>query len=64
MFAQSASAIERAAAVRNFVAATGAAGQGAGDRRDTTADPIAAPLTADHWRDVLQHPDRGICLPR
>ena len=35
MFTQSASAIERAVAVRNFVAAAGAARQGAGDRRAT-----------------------------
>jgi hypothetical protein len=58
MFAQSAGALERAAAVRNFVgqlAQPGKAQEIAGDTRPMT---IAAPLTADIWRDVLQLSDK------
>lgn len=59
MFSQSASALERAAAVRSFVtqlSVPGKAQEVAGETRPIT---IAVPLTADHWRDVLQLPDRA-----
>lgn len=59
MFAQSAGALERAAVVRNFVAQLSQPGKAqeiAGDTRPVT---IAAPLTADHWRDVLQLSDKS-----
>ena len=53
-------AVERAAGVRQVRRATRRPGQGAG-RSPRTRSPItiAAPLTADHWRDLLQLPDRA-----
>lgn len=59
MFSQSAGAIERAFAVRNFVAQLALPGKAQEIASDTTAITIAAPLTADHWRDVLQISDRA-----
>ncbi|HUQ87468.1 MAG TPA: hypothetical protein VM096_07915, partial [Vicinamibacterales bacterium] len=59
MFTQSASAITRSNAVRNFVAQLAIPGnekQIAADSRPLT---IAAPLTADHWRDAMQLPDKA-----
>jgi len=58
MFVQTASAIERSTAVRNFVAKILLPGNDkiiAGETRPIT---IAAPLTADHWRDAMQLPDK------
>ncbi len=59
MFSQSAGAIERAFAVRNFVAQLALPGKAQEIAADTTPITIAAPLTADHWRDVLQISDRA-----
>ena len=59
MFSQSAGAIERAFAVRNFVAQLALPGKAQEIAPDTTAITIAAPLTADHWRDVLQISNRA-----
>ena len=59
MFSQSAGAIQRAFAVRNFVAQLALPGQAQEIAADTTPITIAAPLTADHWRDVLQISDRA-----
>ena len=58
MFAQSAGALERAAAVRNFVGQLTQPGKAQEIAADTRPLTIAAPLTADHWRDVLQIPDK------
>lgn len=54
MFTQSAGATARSIAVRNFVGQIVQPGKGqeiAGDSQPLT---IAAPFTADHWRDALQ----------
>ncbi|MEO7133562.1 MAG: hypothetical protein ABI024_05010, partial [Vicinamibacterales bacterium] len=59
MFSPSAGAIERAFAVRNFVAQLALPGRAQEIAGDTTPISIAAPLTADHWRDVLQIADRA-----
>ena len=59
MFAQSASATERSSAIRQFVAAASLPEKAQEIAPDTRPITIAAPLTADHWRDVLQLPDRG-----
>ena len=59
MFAQSASATERSAAIRQFIAAAALPGKAQEIAHDSRPITIAAPLTADHWRDVLQLPDRG-----
>ncbi len=59
MFSQSASAIGRATAVRNFLAQLALPGKAQELAAETTPLTIAVPLTADHWRDVLQLPDRG-----
>ncbi|HYE87494.1 MAG TPA: hypothetical protein VEA16_14125 [Vicinamibacterales bacterium] len=61
LFTQSASAVERSAGVRSFVGQLSRDNaqksvEGAGEWRPLT---IAAPLTADHWRDVLQLPARA-----
>lgn len=62
LFIQNTSASERAAAVRTVVGRFSAAG----NEKDAAAMgaashplTIAAPLTADHWRDALQLPDRA-----
>ncbi len=59
MFTQSASALQRADSVRHFIAQISAPGKGKEIEADTQPITIAAPLTADHWRDVLQLPDRA-----
>ena len=59
MFAQSASATERAAAVRRSIATAALPEKTQEVAHDTRPITIAAPLTADHWRDVLQLPDRA-----
>ena len=59
MFAQSSSALERTAAVRNFVGQLIQPGKAQQVATDTTPITIAAPLTADHWRDVLQLPNNA-----
>ena len=59
MFAQSSGAIERAGAVRNFVGQLAQPGKAQEIAADTRPLTIAAPLTADHWRDVLQLPDKA-----
>ena len=59
MFAQSSGALERAAGVRNFVGQVNQPGKEQEIAADTRPITIAVPLTADHWRDVLQLPDKG-----
>ena len=59
MFSQSASAIGRSAAVRHFVTQLSLPGKAQEIAADTRPLTIAAPLTADHWRDVLQLPNRA-----
>jgi hypothetical protein len=59
MFAQSSAALERAAAVRNFVGQLIQPGKAEEIAADTRPITIAAPLTADHWRDVLQIDDKA-----
>ncbi len=59
MFTQSASALQRSIAARNAIAALGRPGAG----RDLAAGAqpltVAAPFTADQWRDVLQVTDKS-----
>ena len=59
LFSQSASAMQRSAAVRNFVTQLSVPGKAQEIAVDTRPLTIAVPLTADHWRDVLQLPDRA-----
>jgi hypothetical protein len=59
MFAQSAGALERAGAVRNFVGQLAQPGQAQEMSADARPLSIAAPLTGDHWRDVLQLQDQA-----
>ncbi|HEX6162601.1 MAG TPA: hypothetical protein VFZ31_04520, partial [Vicinamibacterales bacterium] len=59
MFTQSASAIERANGVRSFVAQVSAAGTQPEISSEMRPLTIAAPLTADHWRDALELPDKA-----
>ncbi|HWI20533.1 MAG TPA: hypothetical protein VNT81_22410 [Vicinamibacterales bacterium] len=59
LFSQSAGAVERAISVRNFVGQLAAPGKEAAIAGETQALTIAAPLTASHWRDVLQLNDRA-----
>lgn len=58
LFSQSAGAVERAAAVRNFVGQLALAGDKA-IAADIQPVTIAAPLTANHWRDVMEINDRA-----
>lgn len=59
MFAQSAGAVERAGAVRNFVAQLSTPGKAQEIAADSKPITIAAPLTVDQWRDAMQLPDRA-----
>ena len=59
MFTQSSSALERANGVRQFIAQTAAPDQARELAAETTPLTIAMPLTADHWRDVMQLPDKA-----
>ncbi len=59
MFTQSASALERAVAVRNFVAQLSMPGNDKAIAADSRPLTIAAPLTADHWRDAMELPDKA-----
>jgi hypothetical protein len=59
MFAQSSGALERAAAVRNFVGQLNQPGTAQQVADDTRPITVAAPLTAGHWRDVLQLQDKA-----
>jgi hypothetical protein len=59
MFVQTASAIERSNAVRNFIAQVSAPGTEKEIAAETRPLTIAAPLTADHWRDAMQLTDRA-----
>ena len=59
MFTQSASALERSNAVRNFVAQVSMPGKDKEIAADSRPLTIAAPLTADHWRDAMQLPDKA-----
>jgi len=59
MFVQTASAIERSKAVRRFVAQISAPGNQKEIAAETKPVTIAAPLTADHWRDVMQLPGKA-----
>ena len=58
MFSQSASAIQRSAAVRNFITQSSLPGKAQEITADMRPLTIAVPLTADHWRDVLELPER------
>ncbi|MEO7156177.1 MAG: hypothetical protein ABI039_01370, partial [Vicinamibacterales bacterium] len=51
LFAQSASATERSSAIRQFIAAASLPGKAPELAADTRPITIAAPLSADHWRD-------------
>lgn len=53
MFSQGGSAAERAAGVRRFVASLSVPGATAAGDTQTAPITIAAPLTADHWKDLL-----------
>jgi hypothetical protein len=59
MFTQSSGALERAAAVRNFISQLSQPGKAQEIAADTRPLTIAVPLTADHWRDVLQLQDKA-----
>ena len=59
MFVQTSSAIERSNAVRNFIAQISAPGKEKEIAAETRPVTIAAPLTADHWRDAMQLPDKA-----
>ena len=58
LFTHSAATNERAFAVRNFVAQLQQPERAKEIAADAKPLTIAAPLTADHWRDVLQLPAR------
>lgn len=59
MFSQSAGAVERAVGVRNFVGQLNQPGADKALASESQPLTIAAPLSADHWRDVMQLPDRA-----
>jgi hypothetical protein len=60
MFVKTASSIERTNAVRHFVAQVSALPvKGNTIAVETQPLTIAAPLTADHWRDAMQLPDKA-----
>jgi hypothetical protein len=59
MFSQSANAVERANAVRTFIAQQALPGKAKDVAADTRPLTIAAPLTADHWREAMQLPARA-----
>jgi hypothetical protein len=59
MFIQSASAAERNAAVRNFIAQLALPGKAQEIASDIRPITIAAPLSADDWRDALQLPGKS-----
>ena len=59
MFVQTASAIERSNAVRNFIKQISQPGNANAIAADSRPLTIAAPLTADHWRDAMQLPDKA-----
>jgi hypothetical protein len=64
LFSQSAGALERATSVRNFVGQLTLPSKETQKEKevaDAESQPltIAAPLTADHWRDVMQLNDRA-----
>ena len=59
MFTQSAAALERSNGVRNFIAQLSAPGQEQDVAGETRPLTIAAPLTADHWRDALELPGKA-----
>jgi len=59
MFVQTSSAIERSNAVRNFIAQISAPGKAKEIAAETRPLTIAAPLTADDWRDAMQLPDKA-----
>jgi hypothetical protein len=58
MFVQTASAIERSNSVRNFIAQISVPGKEQEIAAETRPLTIAAPLSADHWRDAMQLPDK------
>jgi hypothetical protein len=59
MYVQTASAIERSTGVRNFVASISLPGNDKAIAADSRPLTIAAPLTAEHWRDAMQLPDNA-----
>src|SRR5262245_8011649 len=59
MFVQSSSAVERTFAVRNFVAQISAPGKEKELAADSRPLTIAAPLTADPWRDAMPLPAKA-----
>ena len=59
MFTHSAAALERSNGVRNFLAQLSAPGNEPGAAGEARPLTIAAPLTADHWRDALELPGKA-----
>src|SRR5688572_11432925 len=53
MFSQGGNAAERATGVRRFITSLSLPGNAATNDTDARPITIAAPLTADHWRDLL-----------
>jgi hypothetical protein len=53
MFSQGGSAAERAAGARRFITSLSAPGSTAASETESRPVTIAAPLTPDHWRDLL-----------
>ena len=53
MFSQGGNAAERAAGARRFITSLSLPGNAAAKETDARPITIAAPLTPDHWRDVL-----------
>lgn len=59
MFTQSASAIDRSAAVRHYISQLSQPGKANAVAAETPPLSIAVPLTADHWRDAMDLPGRA-----
>ena len=59
MFVQTSSAKARSNSVRHFIAQISAPGKGQEIAAETRPLTIAAPLSADHWRDAMQLPDKA-----
>ena len=53
MFSQGGNAAERAAGARRFITSLSLPGSAAANETEARPITIAAPLTADHWRDLL-----------
>ena len=59
MFTQTAAALERSNGVRHFIAQLSAPGKEQEIAAETRPLTIAAPLTADHWRDAMELPGKA-----